>query len=197
MLVLFAVAVTVPPQLLLTPGVPATCNPLVNVSPKAIPLSAVVFAPGFVRVKVSVVVSFKAILAAPNALLIVGGATTFKVAVLLVVPVPASAEVIGPVVLSAFPAAVPCTSTVKVHEVFWATLPPDKLMRFVPAVAVTVPPQVLFTLGGLATSRVPVLDGSVSLKTMPVRLVEVLELLMVKVAVAEPFNGMLAALNAF
>src|SRR5579864_8932740 len=88
MLVLFAVAVTVPPQVLLTPGVLATCNPFVKVSLNAIPLSAVVLLPGLAMVNVTVVVPFSGILAAPNALLTVGGATTFKSAVLLVVPVP-------------------------------------------------------------------------------------------------------------
>src|SRR5437588_10901344 len=42
MLVEFAAAVTVPPQLFVTPGVDATCNPLVNVSLNAIPFSALV-----------------------------------------------------------------------------------------------------------------------------------------------------------
>src|SRR5437660_1136954 len=115
--VVLAVAVTAPPQVLLTPGVPATCSPPVSVSEKAIPFSAVVFAAGLVMVKVTVVVPFSAILAAPNALLMVGGATIFSVAVLLVVPVPPSVEVIAPVVLAASPATVPFTSTLSVHEI--------------------------------------------------------------------------------
>ena len=56
MLVLFAVAVRVPPQVLLMLGVLATCNPLVNVSLKAMPFSEVVLAEGLVIVKVKVVV---------------------------------------------------------------------------------------------------------------------------------------------
>jgi hypothetical protein len=117
MLVEFAVAVTVPPQVLLTPGVDATCNPFVNVSLNAIPFSALVLLAGLVIVKVTVVVPFSVIFAAPNALLIVGGATTFKVAVLLVVPVPPSVELIAPVVLLPSPSTVPCTSTLNVQDV--------------------------------------------------------------------------------
>jgi len=88
MLVVFAAAVTVPPQVLLTPGVLATCNPFVSVSLNAIPFSELVLAAGLAIVNVTVVVPFSGMLAAPNALLIVGGATTFKSAVLLVAPVP-------------------------------------------------------------------------------------------------------------
>src|SRR5579864_4940708 len=116
MLVLFAAAVTVPPQVLLTPGVLATCNPFVKVSLNATPFSALVLAAGLVIVKVTVVVPFREILAAPNALLMVGGAAIFTVAVLLVLPVPPSVELIAPVVLLASPAAVPVTFTVSVQE---------------------------------------------------------------------------------
>src|ERR1051326_1168134 len=90
MLVELAAAVTVPPQLLVTPGVDATCNPLVSVSLNAIPVSATEFAAGLVMVKVTVVVLFKKMLERPNALLMVGGATTANIAVLLVAPVPPS-----------------------------------------------------------------------------------------------------------
>src|SRR5260370_77897 len=117
MLVVFAVAVTVPLQTPLTPGVPATCSPFVNVSEKAIPFSAVVLAAGLAMVNVSVVDTFCCAVAAPNCLLMVGGATILSVAVLLVVPVPPSVEVMVPVVLAASPATVPFTSTLKVHGV--------------------------------------------------------------------------------
>src|SRR5215470_16646790 len=116
MLVELAAAVTVPPQVLLTPGVLATCNPLVNVSLKAIPFSALVLAAGLVIVKVTVVVPFSEMLAAPKALLMVGGATTFIGAVLLVLPVPPSVELIAPVVLFASPGTVPVTLTVSVQD---------------------------------------------------------------------------------
>src|SRR5262245_38752576 len=68
----FAAAVTVPPQVLLTPGVEATCRPPVSVSLKAMPVSAEVFADGLVIVNVTVVVPFSAMEDAPNALLMVG-----------------------------------------------------------------------------------------------------------------------------
>src|SRR5215471_2090134 len=205
MLVELAVAVTVPPHVLLTPGVLATCNPFVRGSLNATPFSAVVLLPGLVMVNVTVVVPFSGIVAAPNALLMVGGATTFRVAVLLVVPVPPSVELIAPVVLLASPSTVPFTSTLTVHEVLWATLPPDRLITPLPAVAVTVPPHVLVTFGVLDTTRValpgPPLTGSVSLKLTPVRsplagVVGLFGLLMVKVTVVVPFRGMLVGLNA-
>src|SRR5215831_212220 len=198
MLVELAAAVTVPPHVLLTPGVLATCNPLVSVSLNATPFSALVLAAGLVMVKVTVVVPFREMLAAPNALLIVGGATTFNVAVLLAKPVPPSVELIAPVVLLASPAAVPVTLTVSVHAELCVTLPPDRLMTPVPAVAVTLPPQVLVTPGVPATTNVPVAEGSVSLNATPVRspAAVVFGLLMVKVTVVVPFNGIEAAPNA-
>jgi hypothetical protein len=111
-----AAAVTVPPQLLVTPGVEATCRPLVSVSLKAIPFSALVLLAGLVMVNVTVVVPFSEMLAAPNAFEIVGGATTFNVAVLLVVPVPPSVELMAPVVFEASPCTVPVIFTVSVQE---------------------------------------------------------------------------------
>src|SRR6266567_1474226 len=193
MVVVLAVAVTVPPQVLLTPGVEATCRPFVKVSENAIPFSAIVLAAGLVIVKVSVVVPFTDIVAAPKALLMVGGATIFSVAVLLVVPVPPSVEVIAPVVFAASPDAAPFTSTLSVHDMLWVTLPPERLITPVPAVAVTVPLHVLLTLGVGATTNVPVVEGNVSLKATPVRspAAVVFGLLMVKVSVAIPFSGML------
>src|SRR5689334_7074299 len=201
-----AAAVTVPPQVLLTPGVEATCSPLVSVSLNAIPFSGLVLLAGLVIVKVTVVVPFSVILAAPNALLMVGGATTLISAVLLVVPVPPSVELIAPVVLLASPATVPVTSTLSVHDVLWATLPPEMLITPVPAVAVTVPPQVLLTLGVADTTKVavpgPPLTGNVSLNATPLRsplagVARLFGLLMVKVTVVVPVSGMLAAPKAF
>src|SRR6266700_2141129 len=107
-----ATAVAVPPQVLVNPLGVATTRPAGSVSVKATPVSATVLAAGLVMVKVSEVVPFSGIVAAPNALAIEGGATTVRVAVLLVVPVPPSVEVIVLVVLSASPAAMPFTVTV-------------------------------------------------------------------------------------
>jgi hypothetical protein len=195
----FAVAVTVPPQLLVTPGVEATCRPPVSVSLNAIPFSDVVLAAGLVMVKVTVVVLFRGIAAALNAFEIVGGATIFTVAVLLAAPVPPSVEVIAPVVLLASPAAVPVTFTLRVHDALCATVPPERLITPVPAVAVTVPLQVFATPGVAATTSVPVVFGSVSLNATPVRSPAAVAfgLAIVKVTVVVPFSGMLAAPNAF
>jgi hypothetical protein len=44
-------------------------------------------------------------------------------------------------------------------------IPPERLINFVPAVAVTVPPQVLVTLAGLAITKTP---GKVSEIAAPV-----------------------------
>ena len=78
-----------------------------------------------------------------------------------------------------------------------ATVAPERLITPVPAVAVTVPPQVLVTPAGVATTRVPVVEGSVSLNAMPVRATVAFGLLMVKVRLVVPFSGMLAAPKAF
>jgi hypothetical protein len=69
-----AAAVKVPPQLLTTPGVAATLSPVGNVSLKATPLMATVFGEGLLTVNVSVVVPPIGIVAAPKALVMVGGA---------------------------------------------------------------------------------------------------------------------------
>jgi hypothetical protein len=74
-----AVAVTEPPQLLVTAGVLATTNPAGNASLNASPLSATVFATGLVMVKLRDVVPFSGIVAAPNAFAMDGGEITFWV----------------------------------------------------------------------------------------------------------------------
>src|SRR5215468_5718030 len=201
MLVPPAAAEAEPPQLFVKPFGVATTNPVGSVSLNATPASATVLAAGFVMVKVSVLVPFNGIELGLKALAIDGGATTVRVAVLLVVPVPPSVELIAPVVLLASPAAVPVTLTVSVHEELCVTLPPDRLITPVPAVAVTVPPQVLVTPGVPATTNVPVAEGSVSLNATPVRsplagVPGLFGLLMVKVTVVVPLSGILAAPKA-
>jgi hypothetical protein len=109
-----AVVVSVPPQTVAEAL--ATVSPVGNVSLNATPVSAAVLAAGFVIVNVSEVVAFSAMLDGLKILAIDGGATTAMVAVLLVVPVPPSVELIAPVVLLASPGAVPVTFTVNVQE---------------------------------------------------------------------------------
>ena len=90
-------AVAVPLHVLLRFGVDATTKPAGKLSVNAIPLNAtVVF--GLVTVKVSDVVPFSGIEAAPNALTMPGGDATVRLAV-AVLPVPPLVEVTAPVVL--------------------------------------------------------------------------------------------------
>src|SRR5574340_538741 len=132
-------------------------------------------------------------IALANALLMVGGATTVTVAVLLVVPVPPSVDVMAPVVLLWTPAVVPFTFTEKLHEPLAAIVPPDRLTLPLPATAVIVPlPHVPLRPFGVATTRPP---GRVSLKPTPLS-ATALGLLIVKVSEVVPFSGMVAAPNA-
>src|SRR5712672_60648 len=102
-------------------------------------------------------------LAAPNALMITGGATTVTLA-LEVFPVPPSVDVTC-TLLFFTPAVVPVTFTDNVHEALTANVPPDRLTDPEPATAVAVPPQVLVSPFGVATTRPA---GSVSAKATPV-----------------------------
>jgi len=70
MLPLPATAVTVPPQVLVTPGVEATCNPTGSVSVK---LALMATTLGLLMLKLNVVVPFTGIVAAPKLLVICGG----------------------------------------------------------------------------------------------------------------------------
>ena len=70
-----AVAVTVPPHVFASPFGVATTSPVGSVSVKPTPVSAV-GAFGLVSVNVNAVVAFRAMLAPPKALAIVGGTTT-------------------------------------------------------------------------------------------------------------------------
>jgi len=112
---LLPVTVNVPPHWL-EPALFGVVSPAGKVSVKPTPVNAVDEF-GFVIVKLRLVVPPTAMLAAPNALLIVGGATTVTVAVLLTAPVPPSVDVMAPVVLLLSPAVVPVTATLNVHVV--------------------------------------------------------------------------------
>src|SRR5260370_1350216 len=134
-----ATAVATPPQVLVSPLGVATTKPAGSVSVNATPVSATVLAPGLVMVKVSDVVPFSGIAAAPKALAIEGGATTLMLAD-AVPPTPPSFELILPVVLFCVPAAVPATFTANVQEVRCARVAPDRLMTLVACVAGILPP---------------------------------------------------------
>jgi hypothetical protein len=175
-----------------SPFVFGTARPAGSVSPKPTPVSATV-AFGLVMVKVRVVVPFRLMLAAPNALAILGGPITVMLAVLLGAPAPLSVDEIGPVVLFCTPAATPVTFRLIVHEVFAASVPPARLIDPDPAAAVTVPLQVVVRLFGVATCSPA---GSVSLNATPVRASDVFGLLSVKVSEVFAPTRMLAAPNA-
>src|SRR5260370_390344 len=68
-------------------------------------------------VKLSVLLLFNAMLVGLNALLMVGGLATVRVAVLLAAPVPPLVELTAPVVLETIPVCVPVTFTAMVHRV--------------------------------------------------------------------------------
>src|SRR5689334_20391007 len=131
-------------------------------------------------------------LAAPNALMMTGGATTV-IEALDVFPVPPSVDVTC-TLLFFTPAVVPFTLTETLQEPLCATVPPERLMEPAPATAVAVPPQVLLRVGGVATTSPA---GRLSVKATPVSERLVFGLLMVKVSEVVPFSGIVAAPKAF
>jgi hypothetical protein len=155
-----AAAVIVPLQVVAKPFGVATCKPAGNVSLKAMPVSASeVF--GLLSVKVSEVFAPTRMLAAPKALVMVGGVATVRLAE-AVLPVPPFVEVTFPVVLVNWPAAAPVTVTLNWHWPLAAIVAPDNAIP-VGAVVVRVPPQTVVV--AFATVK-PV--GSVSLNATPV-----------------------------
>src|SRR5215469_16024789 len=196
-----AVAVTVPPQVLLTPGVaattsvalpapPLTGNVSLNATPVRSPLAGVPGLFGLLMVKVTVVVPFSGILAAPNALLIVGGATTVTVALAVLLFPPSVELTCTELFLS--PAVVPCTFTETAHEALAASVPPDRLTELAPPVAVAVPPHVLFRLGVEATTSPA---GRLSVNANPVSVTLLFGLLMLMVSKLVPFSGIFVGAN--
>ena len=166
-----AMAVAVPPQVLVSPFGVATSKLDGKVSVKATPTSATVFAAGFVIVSVSVEGAVGKITVGLNALAITGGVTTVSEAE-AVPPVPPSVEVTWLVVLFLVPAVVPVTSTENLHALLAAIVAPASLMEPEPAVAVIVPPpQLPARLFGVETIKP---TGSESVNPIPDRLVVVL-----------------------
>jgi len=153
-----------------------------------------VLAAGLVMVKVSVVGPPTGT-GPPNALLIVGGATTVRLAVLLAAPDPLCVEETAAVVFERTPAAFPVTFTLRVQVLPGvAMVPPVSETAPEPAVAVGVPAQVLLILGVEATTR-PV--GKLSVNARPVRAATLpAGFVIVKVNDVFVFSGMLGAPNA-
>jgi len=187
-----AVAVGVPPHVLLRFTGLATANPPGSESANAIPLNPTV-AFRLVSVKVRVVAPFSGMLEAPKFLLMVGGPTTVNIAVLLLAPVPPSVEVIAPVVLALTPRIVPVTLIATVQEAPGVSEAPDKLMAPPPELAEGVPEQVLLNPLGLATTTP---DGKESEKAMLFSVTTELGLLMLKVRLVLPPTGMSEAPKA-
>jgi len=157
-----AVVVKVPPQTVAVAL--ATVRPVGRVSLNATPTAGSGFAAGLVIVNVSEVVAFNPMPDGLNTFAIDGGASTFKLAE-AVPPVPPSVDVTLPVVLFCVPAAMPVTFTEKVHNELATSVAPDRLITFVPAVAVIVPPpQEPLRPLGVATTKPA---GKVSLKATP------------------------------
>src|ERR1035438_6846454 len=133
-----ATAVIVPPpHVPLRPFGVLTTSPAGSVSVTATPLTE--DALGLVTVKLKLVVPFTAMVAAPNAFVMVGDASTVTLAE-AVPPVPPSVELIVPVVLFLIPAVVLVTFTAKVHAALAASVAPAKPTLPEPATAVIVPP---------------------------------------------------------
>ena len=186
-----AVAVIVPaPHVPVRPFGVETTRPAGNVSLKPTPVSATVVLLFWI-VKVKLVEPFSGMLAAPNALLMTGGATTVMEA-LEVFPVPAFVEVTW-TLLFFTPAVVPWISTETVQLAPGARLAPLKDIDEVPPTAVAVPPHVLLRLGGVAT---PSPDCRLSVKATPFSVRFTLVLLSVNVSEVVPFSGIVAAPKA-
>ena len=143
--------------------------------------------------KLSVVEPFSGMVAAPNALVMAGGATTVTVA-FEVLPAPASVEVAWTLLFFA-PAVVPVTVSETVQDAPLASVPAERLAEVAPAAAVAEPPQVLAKPFGEATTKP---SGRLSVKAMPVRGMALeTGLVMVKVSEVEPFSGTLVRPKIF
>lgn len=192
-----AVAVAVPPQVFTRPLGFARTRLAGKLSVNPTPLSCTVFDAGLVMLMVRVATPPGAMVMGLNDLVIAGGATIVSPAVLLVAPVPASVEVIAPVVLSFVPAVVPVTATVKVQDDpadgEAVNVPPDRLTLLLPAVAVIVPPPHEPVTVGVAATNNPA--GRLSANPTPLRPLVVFGLIIVKLKALLEFNGMLVGLN--
>ena len=192
-----ATAVTVPPQGLtagVTLGVAATLIPPGRLSVKATPVSATVFAFGFVMVNVKVELPPCVVFVGLNALAITGGATTVRVAVLLTVPGLGVCVVLTPeVAFGLSPTLLLVTAKVTVQLVLAGIVIPLKLKAVAPATNVlgVVPTHVPPTAPPAALMFV-----SVSVKLAPVSAVP-FELTNVRVTVElPPTDGIEVGLKA-
>lgn len=121
---------------------------------------------------------------------VVGAVPTVRVAVLLVLPVPKVDET-GPVVLLYVPGMLEVTLTLMAQEPLSATDPPVSEMLPLPAVAVAVPPQVLVSPLGMATTT---FAGRLSVNATP-SCAAAAGLVIVIVSVERPFGTIEAGLK--
>jgi hypothetical protein len=134
-------------------------------------------------VKVRVLMPPPMIVPGPKAFASAGGwSPTVNEAV--AVPLDPAADVNSPVVFTCTPAALLVTSTLTVHELPAATVPPLYVITPDPETAVSVPPvHVVEAFAGAATS-IPA--GRLSVKLRPVAARALAELSIVKVSVLTP-----------
>lgn len=186
-----AVAVMVPaPQLPVRPLGVETTRPAGSVSVKPMPVNVFELL-GLLIIKLSEVVPFNGMLAAPKTLAKVGGETTVMLA-LEVLPVPPFVEVTETLLLLT-PPVVPCTFTDTVQDAPGARLAPVRATEDDPFAAVAVPPQVFDKLPGVATTKPA---GRLSVNATPLSVKLVFVLVSVNVRLVVPLSGMLAAPNA-
>lgn len=187
----FLVAVMVPPSHVpVRPFGFETARPDGKLSLNEMPVSDIVVF-GLVIVKLSEVEPPTRMLAAPKTFEIVGGATT----VMLAVPGLLDPDwlELAVTLLIHTPPAMPFTVTDSLQDLPTASVTPDRLMVEEPAVAVAVPPHLLVSPLGEATTRPA---GRLSVNVTPVsEEVFAAGLVSVKVRVVVPFTGMLASLN--
>lgn len=191
-----AVAVGVPPQVLVKPLGVATTKFAGKLSVNATPCAASGLVAGLVIVMVMVLTPFGWMPAGLNPLAIVTGPSTFTEAVLLVTPVPPSVEVTLLVVLFLVPAVVPFTVSEKVQDPLAASVPPESVtLEGGPITGVIVPPpQDPVTVVEVNCNPA----GRLSVKPIPVKPTVVLGLLTWKlIVVVATFKATLRSANDF
>jgi hypothetical protein len=172
-------------------------RPAGSTSEKPTPVSAF-DALGLVIVIVRLVVPSSGMLAAPNALVIVGGATTVRVAV-AVLPVPPLAETMALVVFTLAPGVKPVTFTEIVQAGVGGgrtAIPGRSVITGDPGKAITpaLKHEAPTTKAGDKATITPA--GKVSVKPIPVRVVPIFGFEIVKVRVLVPPTGIVAGANA-
>jgi hypothetical protein len=184
-----------PPQDPVRPLGVETTRPDGRLSVKATPVNEIELTAGLVTVKVSDVVPFSGIDAAPNDLVMLGGARTLRLAV-AVLPVPPLVEVTALVVFVKSPEAVPVTLTEKVQELFTARAAALSVTELEPAAdAMVPPPHDPVKPFGVATS-IPA--GNVSVKATPESALALAAgLVIVKVSEVVPLRAMVGAPKDF